>query len=85
MTPPNNEAGAASLMAWSPPDLDPGLTYRLKLRTADGRLLQIDRVRADSDQEALGLALRRLVRAAIVEVWRQASWVGQVHRPTALN
>lgn len=85
MNPPNDEPGAAGLTAWSPPDLDPGLIYRFELRTADGRLLQVDRVRADTDQEALGLALHRLARAAIVEVWLQASWVGQVLRPTAVN
>lgn len=69
----------------SRPDHAPGLIYRFKLKTADGALLGQDRVRADTDEEAIGLAMRRLVRAAIVEVWRQARWVGQVQRATAVN
>jgi hypothetical protein len=43
-----------------------------------GALLRKERVRAGTDAEAIGLAMRRLAGAAIVEVWRDARWVAQV-------
>ena len=59
--------------------------YRLKLKTELGALLRVERVRADTDKEAIGLAMRRLVGAAIVEIWRHARWVAQVQRAPVLH
>jgi hypothetical protein len=61
------------------------LLYRLKLKTELGALLREERVRADTDEEAIELAMRRLVGAAIVEVWRHARWVAQVQRTPVLH
>jgi hypothetical protein len=69
----------------SPFSPDPGLLYRLKLMDPNGRLLGSEHVRADTDENALYMALRRLGRAAIVEVWRCARRVGQVQRPSSLH
>ena len=64
---------------------DPGLLYRLKLKDPNGRLLGDEHVRADTDENAICMALRRLGRAAIVEVWRHARLVGQVQQPSSLH
>jgi hypothetical protein len=64
---------------------DPGLLYRLRLMDPNGRLLGDEHVRADTDVNALHMALRWLGRAAIVEVWRCTRWVGQVQRPSRLH
>ena len=64
---------------------DPGLLYRLRMMDPNGRLLGDDHVRADTDADALQLALRWLGRAAIVEVWRCARRVGQVQQPSKLH
>ena len=61
------------------------LLYRLKLKTELGALLREECVRADTDEEAIELAMRRLVGAAIVEVWRHARWVAQVQRTPVLH
>jgi hypothetical protein len=61
------------------------LLYRLKLKTEVGALLREERVRADTDAEAIGLAMRRLAGAAIVEVWRHARWVAQVQRTPVVH
>lgn len=59
---------------------DSGPTYRLKLKDVAGRLLRDEHVRAHCDEDAINLAMRRLVHAPIVEVWRYARWVCQVQR-----
>lgn len=59
---------------------DDDLTYRLRLKDAMGFFLRDEDVRAHSDEDAINLAVRRLERAAIVEVWRYARWVCQVQR-----
>lgn len=71
--------------AASLPDPNAPLLYRLKLKTEGGALLSVERVRADTDEQAIALAMRRLVGAAIVEVWRHARWVAQVQRASTLN
>lgn len=57
-----------------------GLTYRLRLKDAMGLHLRDEHVRAHCDEDAINLAVRRLERAAVVEVWRYARWVCQVQR-----
>jgi hypothetical protein len=64
---------------------DPGLLYRFQLMDPNGRVLGSEHVRADDDLAALQIALRRLGRIAIIEVWRHARWVGQVLRPSSLH
>lgn len=52
--------------------------YRLQLNGADGVVLRHEDVHADTDEQAIICAIRRLREAVSVEVWSRSEWLCQV-------
>jgi hypothetical protein len=62
-----------------------GFCYQLKIAGPSGELIREEYIRAFTDREAVDVAIQRLARAAMVEVWSDDQLVCQLYRRTGLH